>query len=240
MTDLTEWASGGLAAVTRRPYADDPDCFVPVVPPGFQPQALAGLAAATGTLAACRWANNGRGPVLVDVSVQEVTAATLHGILPNFVWNGQVLGHPNTPGNSMGLLLPAADGDVYIRTVEAHQWAKLMEWVGQPEWSSLGDDPSDRLANLTALRALLGEWSAEYRSVDLLEEGQRRRVPIAVPRSLGQVLAWQHLRARGAWCPLEYEGVRAEAPRIPMLEPPAWSPTRTGIAAEVADRWSKR
>jgi crotonobetainyl-CoA:carnitine CoA-transferase CaiB-like acyl-CoA transferase len=237
MTDLTEWASGGLAGVTRRPYPDDPERYVPVVPPGFQPQALAGLAAAAGVFAARRWAGVRREPVVVDVSVQEVVAATLHGIMPNFVWNGHVLGHPSTPNNAVGLLLPAADGDVYIRTVEAHQWDKLMEWIGQPDWDALGADPSDRLANLRAITALVSEWTSTQKSMELLVEGQRRRVPIAVPRSLEEVLAWQHLRARGTWCRIEEGGRPAEGPRLPMLEPAAWPATRRFQSDEIADRW---
>jgi crotonobetainyl-CoA:carnitine CoA-transferase CaiB-like acyl-CoA transferase len=237
MTDLTEWASGGLAAVTRRPYPDDPERYVPVVPPGFQPQALAGLAAAAGVFAARRWARVRSEPVVVDVSVQEVVAATLHGIVPNFVWNGHVLGHPSTPNNAVGLLVPAADGDVYIRTVEAHQWDKLMDWIGPPDWASLGSDPSDRLANLGAISALVGEWTSTQKRMELLVEGQRRRVPIAIPRSLSEVLAWQHLRARGAWCPIDDDGRPAEGPRLPMLEPAAWPATRPGQPEEVTDRW---
>jgi crotonobetainyl-CoA:carnitine CoA-transferase CaiB-like acyl-CoA transferase len=139
----------------------------------------------------------------------------------------------------VGMLLPAADGDVYIRTVEAHQWEQLMAWMGQPDWSSLGADPTDRLANLPAIRALVGEWTCTQKSLELLVEGQRRRVPIAVPRSLGEVLAWQHLRARQAWCVIDHDGLEAEAPRLPIFEPSGWSPTRRCLAAEVADLWSE-
>ena len=185
MTDLTEWASGGLATVTRRLHPDDPERYVPVVPPGFQPQALAGLAAASGAFAGLRWARDRREPVIVDVSVQEVIAATLHSIFPPFVWNNQVLGHPGTPTNALGWLLPALDGDVYIRTVEAHQWDKLVDWLGQPEWAdALGADPSDRLANLVAIRALIGEWTSTQRRMDLLDrrptaQGPHRPPPLA-------------------------------------------------------------
>ncbi len=239
MTDLTEWAAGGLATVTRRPYPDDPERYVPVVPPGFQPQALAGLAAAAGVFAADRWARARRQPVVVDVSVQEVVAATLHSIVPNFVWNGHLLGHPSSPSNAVGLLVPALDGDVYIRIVEAHQWDKLMDWLGHPEWRPLGDDPYQRLANLTAIQALVGDWTSTQNSLRLVEEGQRRKVPIAVPRTLLEVLQWQQLRARGAWCSVDTAGGRAEAPRLPMLEPARWTATRPSQAAAIAQRWDR-
>jgi crotonobetainyl-CoA:carnitine CoA-transferase CaiB-like acyl-CoA transferase len=237
MTDLTEWAAGGLATVTRRPRLDDPERYVPVLPPGFQPQALAGLAAAAGVFAARRWAHARRQPVVVDVSVQEVMAATLHSIVPNFVWNGHVLGHPGTPTTALGLYLPAADGDVYIRTVEAHQWEKLVAWIGHPDWAALGTDPTERYLNRTSLQALVGEWTATQKSADLVAEGQRRKVPIAVPRSLAEVLAWQHLRARGAWVPTDLEGAPGEVPRLPVLEPARWPASRPCTVAQVAARW---
>jgi crotonobetainyl-CoA:carnitine CoA-transferase CaiB-like acyl-CoA transferase len=240
MTDLTEWASSGLATVTRRPFPRDPARYAPVLPPGFQPQAIAGLAAAAGAFAAIRWSRESGQPVVVDVSVQEVLAATLHNIFPNFVWNNQILGHPSTPNNAIGLLLPASDGDVYIRTVESHQWEKLMEWVGRPEWRSLGDDPSLRLANLDALTVLMSEWSSTHGREDLLIEGQRRRVPVALPRSIQDVLLWQHLRARGAWRDIEVEGQRGEVGRIPIIEPPTWAPLSELDPAELVDRWAPR
>jgi crotonobetainyl-CoA:carnitine CoA-transferase CaiB-like acyl-CoA transferase len=237
MTDLTEWAAGGLANSTRRPFPGDPERYVPVVPPGHQPQALAGIAAATGAMAAWRWSQARREPVVVDVSVQEVVASTLHGIVPNFVWNGDVLGHPTTPSTSMGFLLPAADGDVYIRTVEPHQWVKLMAWVGDPDWAAIGVEPRERLANHDVIRGLLGEWSAPQPRAELFAEGQRRKVPIALPRSLSDVVTWQHLRARGAWSPVELDGQMVDAPALPMLEPPAFAPNRSVGIDDLARAW---
>jgi benzylsuccinate CoA-transferase BbsE subunit len=240
MTDLTDWAASGLATVTRRPLGGDLADYTPVVPPGFQPQALAGLAAATGAFAGLRLARSSGQTVVVDVSVQEVMAATLHSIFPPFVWNNHVLGHPSTPGNAFGLLLPAADGDVYIRTVETHQWERLMDWLGDPDWRQLGEDPYDRLANLGVIASLMGEWTSAERRDDLLVEGQGRRVPIALPRSLEDVLRWQHLRARGTWCAIDFDGRTAEVGRIPLLEPDAWDPTVERTVSDLAGRWGGR
>ena len=197
---------------------------MPVVPPGFQPQAVAGLAAATGAFAGLRWARADGEPVVVDVSVQEVMASTLHSIFPNFVWNNHVLGHPTMPSNAVGLLLPAADGECTFRHVEAHQWDRLIGMAGRARLRALGDDPYERLANLTVIRDLIGEWSSTRRRNDLLVEGQRRKVPIALPRNLDDVLRWQHLRARGTWCDIELDGRAAEVARLPMFEPDSWPP----------------
>lgn len=237
MTDLTEWASGGLAGVTRRLHPPASGLYVPVLPPGQQPQALAGLAAATAALVGHRWARELGNLVVADVSVQEVVAALLHGIFPPYVWNGIVAGHPSSPSLALGYLLPAVDGDVYIRTLDPRQWDALADWVQDETVRTLGATADARLANNDALCLLLGEWTARQRRTDLLEEGQRRRVPIALPRSLADVLAWQHLRSRGVWQTVDLDGLPTEAPKLPLLEPPDWRPRERESAAAVRTRW---
>ena len=237
MTDLTEWASSGLATVTRRPRPADSDEYAPMLPPGCQPQALAGLAAATAAVVGRRAARWRHEPVVADVSVQEVVAAMLHGILPHYVYYGIVTGHPSTPLTASGMLLPAADGDVYLRTLDPRQWDALMAWVGDEAIAAVGADPDSRLANHDAITVLLAQWTADQRRHELLEEGQRRRIPIALPRSLDDVLAWQHLRARGVWRSVDLDGRQATVPRVPLLEPPGWRVTEAVDAAAVADEW---
>jgi hypothetical protein len=73
----------------------------------------------------------------------------------------------------------------------------------------------------------------------LLEEGQRRHIPIAVPRSLDDVLAWQQLRARGAWGTVRLDEALVEAPRLPLLEPPTWRMTTEVTAEEVERQWQR-
>jgi crotonobetainyl-CoA:carnitine CoA-transferase CaiB-like acyl-CoA transferase len=136
------------------------------------------------------------------------------------------------------MLLPAVDGDIYIRTLDPRQWEALMAWVDNETVRALGSDPDTRLANNDALKLLMGDWSSTQERRFLLEEGQRRRIPIALPRSLDDVLAWQQLRARGVWRSAELDGRPAELPRIPLLEPESWAPTTNLSAADIAERWS--
>lgn len=240
MTDLTEWASGGLAYATRRPYPGDDDRYVPVPPPGAQPQVLAGLAAASAALAAWRWAVAEGRPVTAEVSAQEVLAATLHYLVPAFVNNADVIGHPSTPNPGLGMLLPAADGHVYLRTVEAHQWAALTAWMGNPDWAeALGGTPELRVANGTALASLIGEWTATQAGADLVAEGQRRKVPIVLPRSVADVLGWDHLRQRDAWRPVTVGGRAAEGPALPAVEPASWRRSAPVTGAELATAWRR-
>jgi crotonobetainyl-CoA:carnitine CoA-transferase CaiB-like acyl-CoA transferase len=136
------------------------------------------------------------------------------------------------------MLLPAIDGDIYVRTLDPRQWDALMAWVDDDAVQALGADPDQRLANNDALCLLLGQWASTQHRLALLEEGQRRHIPIALPRSLGDVLAWQQLRARGVWRSVDLDGVAAEVPRLPLLEPPGWAVTTEARADEVVAGWS--
>jgi benzylsuccinate CoA-transferase BbsF subunit len=95
--------------------------------------------------------------------------------------------------------------------------------MGSPDWAEvLTGDVMQRAANSLAIEALIAAWTAGQGRFDLMEEGQARGVPVAVPRSLDDVLAWPHLRERGAWRHVEVDGTTVEAPAVPLLEPPAW------------------
>jgi crotonobetainyl-CoA:carnitine CoA-transferase CaiB-like acyl-CoA transferase len=238
MTDLTEWAAGGLAPVTRRPHPGDAERYTPVLPPGCQPQALAGIAAATAAIVGRRAARSHGRPVVADVSVQEVVAAMLHGISPHFAWLGIIIGHASTPASARGLILPAVDGDVYLRVLDPRQWDALVTWVGDDTLQVLGAEPNSRLANHDALELVLSAWSVTQKRQDLFEEGQRRRIPIALPRSIEDVLAWQHLRARGTWREIELGDDVVEVPRLPLLEPSTWRPTAQVAAADLLTVWA--
>jgi hypothetical protein len=68
-------------------------------------------------------------------------------------------------------------------------------------------------------------------------EGQSRRIPIALPRSLDDVLAWQQLRARGAWRTMMIDSTAVDAPRLPLLEPGDWRETTQVSGADVVTKW---
>ena len=240
MCDITTWAAGGLAYVTRRPVPDDDPRYVPVLAPGRQPEVLGGIAAATAAVAGV-WLRRKTGKsVVAEVSRQEVIAAMLHGIVPPFVWNSMVRGAPGS-GSHLGMLVPSEDGYVYIRTVEGHQWTSLMEWLGNPAWAkeSWSTDPALRMANWSTIEKRVGEWTTQHPRQWLYEEGQKRRIPIALPRSLNEVLNAGQLRERGAWHHIDIGGVPTLAPRIPMLDTAEWKPSRFISTRELEREWVK-
>lgn len=239
--EITEWASGGLAYVTRRQVPDDDvEHYSPVLPPGRQPEMLAGIAAASGAFAGALSAGSRREAVIVDVSMQEVQAAMLHGSVPPLIWNGTLSGAPSSRVK-IGWLLPAADGEIYIRTVEAHHWDRMIEWMGNPEWAQQ-EILQDRMARhqyADLITAYLSEWTSQHPRQWMYVDGQAHGVPIALPRSLDEVLEAPAFRERGYWQDLPVGEQTVQAPTIPMLDAGDVPLTVVEAPTDVLARWSQ-
>jgi crotonobetainyl-CoA:carnitine CoA-transferase CaiB-like acyl-CoA transferase len=239
MCDLTDWAAGGLSYLTRRSVPrEDVEHYSPVLPPGRQPELLGGLVGALAALAALRLARQTGRSTLADVSRQEVLASMSHSYLPMLVHNLMLLG---TPENRVGYgwLLPASDGEVYLRTVEISQWDRLVEWMGNPDWATRRpDDLPIYYGAQEIVGPLLAEWTKEHSQDWLLEEAARWRVPMAPTREIAEVLDWPHLHERGVWAQIELDGRIRTAPRLPLLGPVGAS--RHMDSESLVDRWSPR
>ena len=81
--------------------------------------------------------------------------------------------------------------------------------IGTPEWAAI-DLFADRLsrgANWDALKLFLQEWASEQRVMDVYHAAQQRRIPFAPVSTMGDLLASDHLRARGFFAVLEPPGM---------------------------------
>jgi benzylsuccinate CoA-transferase BbsE subunit len=239
--DITDWAGGGLAFVTRRPVDPQGPDFSPVLAPARQPERLAGMAAVLATYAGLRLARRSGQAVLADVSRQEVQVSMAHQAFPNVVWSSQVWGGPAVPFTRVGHLVPTADGYVYLRALEDHQWLSLAEWMGIPP--EVATERVDGVllhhSDPEAVQYLLAGFCAGERSRDLYEEGQRRRIPIVIPAQPTDVLASPQLAARDAWTSGELDGASFRAPALPLLEPRSWPDIKAVAAPDLEKEWSR-
>jgi benzylsuccinate CoA-transferase BbsE subunit len=240
--DITDWAGGGLAFVTRRPVDPQGPDFGPVLAPARQPELLAGMAAVMAAYAGLRLARLSGRAVQADVSRQEVQVAMAHSAFPNLVWSSQVWGGPAVPFTRIGHLVPTVDGYVYVRALEDHQWLALAEWIGIPP--EVASEREDGLLlyhrDPEAVQYLFAGFCADQRSRDLYAEGQRRRVPIVIPAAPSDVLASPQLEARQAWVDGELDGASFRAPALPLLEPASRPETRTVAVRDLEKEWSSR
>ena len=115
-------------------------------------------------------------------------------------------GVPPRTGNRHGGLAeapynvyPTNDGYIAILCVSESHWAEFISIMKQPE---IAEDPrfaslKDRVANIDAVDALIGAWTASRSKYDIFEELVKRRVPCAPVRDLNEVVNDKHLRERG-------------------------------------------
>lgn len=239
MDDVNVWGAGGLGYVTRRPLGSEIALDTPVLAPERQTEVLAGISAATAGLVGRRWSRRTGRAVLADVSRQEVQVSISQGIVSHFVWSGLVMGSPTHPYRrlSIGVLLPTANGQVYLRTIEPHHHAGLVELMGSPEWAEEFADTTTRRERMSEFNARVAEFTAQHPREWLYEEGQRLRVPFALPRSIDEVIAWEHLRDRNSWRELTVNGQRLIGPAVPLLEPNDWTPSQLSSLDEVERDW---
>jgi crotonobetainyl-CoA:carnitine CoA-transferase CaiB-like acyl-CoA transferase len=241
MEDITEWAAGGLAYATRRlDRAGEPEASEssPLLAHGRQPELLGGMAGALGTFFALLTREHDPGPRMIDASRQEVQAAMAQAILVPFIWNSIVPGSPQAR-TTQGMLLEAADGHIYIRAVELHHWRGLFELIGDNGWSA--DVASWSLeminANKEAIAPLIALWAAQTPRDYIYHEGQKRGLPVAMPRTLDDVLAWTHLYERGFWTHVAvHDGSTVRAPALPVLDAGELPPER-GAASHPGRAW---
>lgn len=196
-TDLVLWSAGGVAALNGGgPGSDD---LPPLRAFGSQAGFQGGVNAALATLAALfERLSSARGQH-VEVSIQECVLAILELTFAYWPYMGLVatrLGHK--PIQPLAFL-QCADGWIFLCCVEEHQWQGWVELMGRPEWAELElfQDRLARGANWDALEIFLGEWCADKKVEDLYRAAQARRIPVAPVSTMGDLLASEHLRARG-------------------------------------------
>src|SRR5581483_7375739 len=103
-------------------------------------------------------------------------------------------------------LLHLADGLLFLVCVTEEEWQRLIEFLGRPEWaeSPLFADRLVRGQNSDAVIAVLDDALAGRTVQETYHALQARRVPCAPVNSMADVLASEHLRARGFYATLDH------------------------------------
>lgn len=193
--DLTMWSAGGiiyLSGASGRPDLPPLKAF------GQQAGFQAGVNAAIGSLGALfgRLAS-GRGQH-VDVSVQECLVAIMENNFISWPYSQSIasrLGFRLIPQD----VIECRDGYIYMIAIEEHQWRNAVEIMGNPEWAEadIFQEFTSRSANWDALKPLLEDWAKDKSVMEVYHQAQARRVPFAPVSTMGDLLASEHLNARG-------------------------------------------
>jgi crotonobetainyl-CoA:carnitine CoA-transferase CaiB-like acyl-CoA transferase len=202
-TDVVTWSAGGVSALNGQP--GEPE-LPPLKPFGDQSGFQAGLTAAVASLGALFGrAGSGRGEH-VEVSTQECVATLLELTFEFWPYSGLIASRLGAKPLQPLCFMECRDGWIFVCAVEEHQWQRLVELMGDPEWAhmELFADRRARAANFDALQVFLQEWCREQSVQELYEAAQQRRIPFAPVSTMGDLLASPHLRARGFFATLTH------------------------------------
>jgi crotonobetainyl-CoA:carnitine CoA-transferase CaiB-like acyl-CoA transferase len=210
-TDPVLLAMGGVLSRSGLPGRE------PLVPPGDMALTLTAAQAAWAALVAY-WNRLEKGSGdHIDFSLYEATAQAIEPAMGT-VGTAQAAGYEPTRGRPAPGPYPifrCRDGHVRVVLLAPRQWHAMREWLGDPE--DLRDPELEtirgRALAAERLHAAFERHFSERGKHELAVEGQARGVPIAPVLTPAEVLAAEHLRARGAVARRELApGVAAEVP----------------------------
>jgi CoA:oxalate CoA-transferase len=161
-------------------FPEDPESQRPMKGGGHASQFMAGVATALGTMQALLSRRITGAGQLVDVSVQEALLAVMYERLQRSN-AGRVFSRRKADNQSAALLgvLPCADGYIATSPREDHQWASVLNMLGNPEWAS--DERfatrQSREKNWDAIAERLGVWTSQRTKDEVYRAFQKNRIP---------------------------------------------------------------
>lgn len=206
-TDLTLWNAGGIAYLNGGGAGTDD--LPPLRAFGQQAEYQGGLNAAIASMGALFARHRIGGGQHVSVSIQESLVAILELTFEYWPYMGLVASRLGRKPIQPLDFLECRDGWVFVCCVEEHQWRSFVELMGRPEWAEmeLFADRLSRAENWDALKIFLQEWAQEQSVDAVYHAAQQRRIPFAPVSTMGDLLASDHLKARGFFAELHQPGM---------------------------------
>ena len=195
-TELAIVHGGGWANVCPTTHLE------PDLPPlkvfGEQSAFLAGTNAAMIALATWRDAKRSGVGDLIDLSQQAYIASVLEAGMPALGYRELVARRFHPRGLLPWRIFQAKDAPVYIVCIEQDQWERLVEFLGQPDWTQMEifADNASRAANQDILHELLQQEIGEWDSRALYEAAQQSRIAVAPVLDYAELAQAPHLLAR--------------------------------------------
>ncbi|OJZ76040.1 hypothetical protein BRW65_00880 [Mycobacterium paraffinicum] len=180
-SDLVCAAAGGmLAALT-----DGDGRFHQM--PGEQALQATGLLAVLAALHGISLSRSDGIAVHLDLSAQEATAfSSVQQELAHILYRCGGAGGAARYSAPAGVF-ECADGLINIIVIDDHQFARVAEVVGRPEWISLYPTLPDRVANGETINAAVAQWLAARPKVECERLMQGNGVPATAVRTVAEV-----------------------------------------------------
>ncbi len=194
--DLTLSHAGGWAWLS--PGALERAELPPLKAFGQQCEFQGGLAAATATLGAYyRALGTGIGEH-IDLSIQAFIASFLEQAFVYYSYLGRVASRLGQRYMYPWGMYECQDGLIFIVVPEEDQWERLVELMGNPEWTTweIFADRNGRIKNQDALKIYVEEWTRQWKVEDLFHAAQARRLCFAPVLTMAGLAQQEQLRVR--------------------------------------------
>jgi crotonobetainyl-CoA:carnitine CoA-transferase CaiB-like acyl-CoA transferase len=198
--------AGGMAFLA--PGASEYPDLPPLRAFGDQADYQGGLHACFAALAMYLKGLNGGAASSIDISEQECIAAMLEMNLMHFTYAGRETSRLGKRVIGPWLLSECRDGHVFVACAEEPQWQRMVELMGDPEWTheELFKDRISRGANSDAVNLFMREWMSAWNKEELFHAGQAKRIPFAKVNTMSDICADAQLNHRKYFVELDYPG----------------------------------
>lgn len=155
----------------------------------------------------------------IEVSEQECMTAILEGTLVQYTYAGREASRLGQYAYGPRAIFPCADGWLHINLAEEAQWRRLVELMGNPDWTreEIFKDRMLRGANRDALEPLLAAWTRNWKMLDLYLAAQAEHIPVAPVNRASDVYSDRHLRERNFFGPLPLPNSKALVVDVPTV-----------------------
>lgn len=190
----------------------------PVVAGDHSPGRMAGWSMLAAILAYARKVRlTGKGQVL-EISQQEALLDLSRVEISRAANNGAIESRLTKAYETGGIMF-ASDSPVVLMPLEDHQWAKLWEILGDPDWSQSPDYATreGRREHAPEVQARLQAWVAQHTSADIYRLAQDAGVPVGIVRRASDVITSPQANSRGLFEKKGINGLTVVAPGLPFL-----------------------
>ncbi|OKO87618.1 hypothetical protein AC629_13180 [Bradyrhizobium sp. NAS80.1] len=208
-----------IQAMSAVAYATGAKDRAPMLPRGHAPQIVAGATAFVAGLAGVIGRSVGWRGRRIDLNIFDANLCFTESGAAAVALTGDrsVRRGINRFSTFPGGIYPAADGWIGVTALTVPQWLALCELIGRPD---LGTDKDlwvtlQRMERADELDRVLEPAFKTRSAREWLEEGQKRRIPLAPVPSLTELVETPHWQQRSSFAPIP-ETTGAVGPTMPF------------------------
>ena len=199
-TDALIQALSGVA------FAVGPTDGPPLLPRGHAPQLIGGATGFIAALAGLVGRGNGWRGEQIEVDVLSANLCFMESQVATLALTGDKAARRgiNRFSTYPGGIYAAADGWIGVTALTPAQWTAFCDMTGLPELAQTSryQVMANRFAESAVLEPQLSEALARRPAAYWLEEGQRRRIPMAPVPDLAELRHTPHWQERGSFAPV--------------------------------------